>query len=112
MSYELEIHRRNSGLEMRLFKIRLPPAETPELGRTYDVLFNELSAGWAGRIGHYGYGDDLHIAQNQDGYIYCFKREHYWQITCDCGLFSDRHLIPEVTPDQLSAVIAGKNRYW
>lgn len=63
---------------LKIFKVKLPPKETPELDKLYDFLFDELCCGWLGRTGHYAYDDDLEqIAQNQDGYIYCWEHTEY-----------------------------------
>lgn len=92
-------------LLLTTFKLKLPPKETKELDEMYIVLFDQLGAGWAGRIGHYAYDEHEHrIAKNQDGYVYAFTHNNFWKITCDPSMvhFKDRELVVELTPKQLS----------
>lgn len=55
------------------FKIRIEDRETPELKKMYDLLFDDLMCGWAGRVGHYAYGHEHQVADPQDGFIYGWK---------------------------------------
>ncbi|AWL27128.1 hypothetical protein DJ533_00140 (plasmid) [Acinetobacter defluvii] len=63
---------------LKIFKIKTPDRETLELSKLYDFLFDNLVCGWAGRTGHYAYSEDpTQIAENQDGYIYCWEHTDY-----------------------------------
>lgn len=77
-----------SNLDLTLpFKIKLPEKETKELDQFYNFLFDELHAGWAGRCGHYAWGEEHQVSRNQDGFIYVFDSGHgFPHITADCGL--------------------------
>jgi hypothetical protein len=70
----------------KVYKIKIPPIASDDLKKMYDYLFDTIGASWVGQSGHYAYGngqDDSSVAQNQDGYIYCFYLGH-WRITADC----------------------------
>jgi hypothetical protein len=64
-----------------LFKVRLPAKETDDLEKMYDFFFDYLNCGWAGRFGHYAYGETWQIADKQDGFIYCFIHSGFRKIT-------------------------------
>jgi len=57
-------------------KFKAPPKGSKELDEFYDLVFGSrtFDASWAGRVGHYLYGDDHQIADNQDGYVYLWPR--------------------------------------
>lgn len=81
-------------------KIKIPPKETAELDHVYDLLFlpEYLFAGWAGRVGHYDYGDNK--ATDQDGYFYIYPYRFTadwcdWRVTCSpsCArIFANRFI--------------------
>ncbi len=85
----------------KVFKVKLPPAGTLELDRTYSALFDRLNAGWMGMCGHYGYGRNA--ASNQDGYIYVFKNPgtHLYRMTCDPYVLPNKNTIPELSLEQV-----------
>lgn len=58
-----------------VFKVKLPEIHTTDVDRMYNFFFDVNCFGWAGRIGHYAWHDDMsRVAQNQDGYIYAWKK--------------------------------------
>ena len=70
------------------FKVKIPPAETKELGELYDFLFDKVRAGWTGPYGHYAYDKNPDkVAVNQDGYIYCYLVDGFQRlITADSNV--------------------------
>jgi hypothetical protein len=71
-------------------KVKLPPAGSEKIVVMYDFLFGALHASWAGRVGHYAYDENADsVARNQDGFIYCFKKEadhNFYTITADSAI--------------------------
>jgi hypothetical protein len=88
------------------FKIKIPPAETVELDRMYNFLFDTLGSTWASKTGHYIYGTEG-VSKFQDGYLYCFKRNlehtHYTlsadAVWCHSWNNQDCTLWPEYSVD-------------
>lgn len=64
-----------------MFKIRLEPAETPELDRLYAFVFDVLNCSWVGCTGHKPYNETP--ARRQDGYLYSFMHLGKRVITAD-----------------------------
>jgi hypothetical protein len=79
-----------------IFKIKIPAIYSKELASMYDFLFDELNCGWAGRLGHYAYDEDKSkVAENQDGFIYCWKHEEYsYKISASPDSYLYRYPIP------------------
>jgi len=66
------------------FKIKIEKEQSNDLVKMYDLLFDDLGCTWAGRCGHYAYGD-RGVSDNQDGYIYSFIVGNKRVITADCS---------------------------
>lgn len=81
------------------FKMKIPPAQTKELDRLYDFLFDFLQAGWAGRFGHHAYCDSEEaqhmVSDKQDGYLYVFKHMNGLVMTADSSFGNPNW--PEIT---------------
>tara|TARA_B100000700_G_scaffold311500_1_gene393474 strand:+ start:99080 stop:99382 length:303 start_codon:yes stop_codon:yes gene_type:complete len=76
-----------SSIDLTLpFKIKLPEKESKELDQFYDFVFGELGGTWAGRVGHYPWGEEHQISRNQDGYIYVYENNGIPHLTADCSL--------------------------
>ncbi len=76
---------------MKGCKFRIPKEGSEELDIFYNIAFDDDSfcASWAGKIGHYPYGDDIGKAGDFDGYVYIYPTERglhkdvWWKMTAD-----------------------------
>lgn len=76
--------RRKAPTEPVVLKFKTPPAESEELNRFYNLVFSPdaFFAGWVGHRGHYAYGKEDCVADDQDGFIYLFlKHNGQWEMT-------------------------------
>ncbi|MBJ8796723.1 hypothetical protein I5398_11850 [Citrobacter freundii] len=79
---------------MKGVKFKTPPEESEELDRFYNIVFDDDSfcASWAGRVGHYPYGNSTALAPNNDGYIYLWPeirgshRDAWWKMSADSSI--------------------------
>ena len=76
--------RHKAPTEPVVLKFKTPPAESEELNRFYNLVFSPEAffASWVGRVGHYAYGKEYCVADDQDGFIYLFLEHNgQWGMT-------------------------------
>lgn len=76
--------RHKAPAEPVVLKFKTPPAESEALNRFYNLVFSPEAffASWVGRVGHYAYGKEYCVADDQDGFIYLFlEHDGQWGMT-------------------------------